>query len=213
MNKAVAFNEHITQYEEWFDLYPEVFKSEVEALREMMPEGEKLTGIEIGVGTGRFAKELGIKEGIDIADNMREIAMKRGIETIPAPAEHLPYGDNRFDFVLMNFCVSYFDNVHAAMKEAFRVLKHGGSLVLSFIDKDSIIGRRYEANKSESIFYKNATFYSVDKIKQEIVKTGFKKLEIRQTLFGELNDIHEFQSSRPGHGEGSFVVVRAVRNT
>lgn len=211
MKRNLPFNDHVAEYEEWYERYPWVFLSEVEALRMMLPEGDKLTGIEVGLGTGRFSQALGIREGIEPSRNMRAMAIRRGIEIVDGVAERLPYADLRFDFVLMNFCISYFDDVHVPFKEACRVLKNDGSLVVGFIDKNSIIGEAYEARKADSIFYKQATFYSVDKILFELNRVGFKHITLCQTLFGDLDSIKEYQPSKPGYGEGSFVVIRAMK--
>jgi SAM-dependent methyltransferase len=209
MKKHLPFDEHVAEYESWFDEYPYVFQSEVEALREMLPEGDHLTGIEVGLGTGRFSKALSIKEGVEPSVPMRELAIKRGIEIMDGLAEELPYGDLRFDFVLMAFCISYFDELHPAFKEAFRVLKRNGCLVIGFLDKDSRIGKEYEQRKSDSLFYKHANFYSVEKVKRELKDAGFRHLEIVQTLFHPLDEIQELEHTKPGYGEGSFVVIRA----
>src|SRR5579872_7109242 len=123
MPKTLPFDEHVAEYEEWYSKYPLVFRSEVEAIRELLPKGDNLYGMEVALGTGRFSEALGIKEGIEPSNNMRNLAIKRGIEVMDATAEALPYKDNKFDFVLMVFCISYFDNLHSAFKEAQRVLK------------------------------------------------------------------------------------------
>jgi ubiquinone/menaquinone biosynthesis C-methylase UbiE len=211
MKKQFSFDDHVKEYEEWFDRYPWVFMSEVEALREMLPVGEKLNGIEVGIGTGRFSEALGIKEGIEPSANMRTLAVNRGIEIMDGVAERLPYADHRFDFVLMNFCICYFDDLHAAFKEAHRVLGSDGALVVGFIDKDSIIGMYYEKHKPESTFYKHANFYSVEKVISELNRAGFKHTATCQTLFNALDDIKALQPTKPGHGEGSFVVVKAMK--
>ena len=211
MIKTLPFNEHVAEYEEWYRKYPFVFQSEVEAIRELLPAGNNLYGIEVALGTGRFAKELGIKEGIEPSPNMRALALKKGIDVLSAEAEHLPYKDMRFDFVLMAFCISYFDDLPAAFKEARRVLKNGGSLIVGFIDKDSIIGKFYEQRKPDSVFYKQANFYSTKRIIAELKKLGFKKLQFSQTLFHELDDIKEFEPAKPGYGEGSFVLIKAIK--
>ena len=164
MIKTLPFNEHVAEYEEWFGKYPFVFQSEVEAIRDLLPTGNNIHGIEVALGTGRFAKELGIKEGIEPSPNMRALALKKGIDVLSAEAEHLPYKDMRFDFVLMVFCISYFDDLPAAFREARRVLKKGGSLIVGFVDKDSIIGKMYEQRKPDSVFYKQANFYSIKRI-------------------------------------------------
>ncbi len=48
--------------------------------------------------------------------------------------------------------------VSRVMKEAGRVLKRGGRLIVGEINKDNHLGRFYEAKKEKSGFYKIATF-------------------------------------------------------
>jgi len=91
---------------------------------------------------------------------MGEIAQKRGVEVVEGVAESLPFDDLQFDFVLMVTTVCFLDDIETAFKEASRVLKSGGYLIIGFIDAESLIGKLYEKYKSESTFYKDATFYS-----------------------------------------------------
>lgn len=211
MKTNLPFDTHVAEYEDWYESHPLVFKSEVEAVREMLPEGDKLMGIEIGVGTGRFSQALGIKEGVEPSENMRRLAIDRGIEVVDGSAEQLPYGDLRFDFVLMNFCISYFEDLHAAFREAARVLKNKGTLIVGFIDRNSPIGEEYERRKPESTFYRDANFYTVDKVVRELTGAGFRHFDFCQTLFKPLNEIKEFESAIPGYGRGSFVVIKAKK--
>lgn len=211
MKKHLPFDEHVEEYDAWYDANPFVFQSEVEALREMLPEGDQLSGIEVGLGTGRFSAALKIKEGIEPSIPMRQLAIKRGIEIMDGYAEELPYADMRFDFVLMAFCISYFEELLPPFKEAFRVLKKDGDLIVGFLDKNSPIGKEYEQKKSESIFYKHANFYSVDKVLQELKEAGFRYFHVAQTLFHPLAEITEVEHTKPGYGEGSFVVIKASK--
>jgi ubiquinone/menaquinone biosynthesis C-methylase UbiE len=193
MIKTIPFNEHVAEYEEWFEKYPFVFK------------------IEVGMGTGRFSIELGIREGTEPSRNMRSLALDRGLEVMPGEADHLPFKDMHYDFVLMVFCISYFNDLSAAFTEAKRVLKNGGALIVGFIDKGSIIGKAYERRKPFSVFYKQANFYRPDKIIDELRKNGFKDLQFSQTLFHPLDEIKELEPSKPGYGEGSFVLIKAIK--
>jgi len=211
MIRTLPFNEHVAEYEEWFEKYPYVFQSEVEAIRDLLPTGNNISGIEVALGTGRFSKELGIKEGIEPSPKMRALALKKGIEVMSAEAEHLPYKDMRFDFVLMAFCISYFEDLPAAFREAKRVLKSGGALIVGFIDKDSIIGKFYEQRKPKSVFYKQANFYSTKKIITELKKIGFKSLQYSQTLFNKLDEIKKIEPAKPGYGEGSFIIIKSIK--
>jgi ubiquinone/menaquinone biosynthesis C-methylase UbiE len=203
------FDSHTEEYEAWFERYPEVFQSEVAAIRAQMHElPEEIHGIEIGLGTGRFAQSLGIKEGVEPSEGMRQIALERRIEVMDAQAEKLPYRDLHFDFVLF-VTICFLSDFHEAMKEAKRVLKPGGSVIVSFIDKEGWIGKFYEKRKNQSTFYRHAHFYTVKQVLDILKETGFKHPLISQTLFGELDQIKEVQVPREGFGEGSFVVIRA----
>lgn len=211
MIETLPFNDHVAEYEEWYRKHPFVFRSEIAAIKEFLPSGENIRGIEVGLGTGRFSKALGIKEGIEPADNMRALAEKKGISVLNAVAEHLPYKSLQYDFVLMNFCISYFDELAAPFKEAHRVLKRGGCLLVGFVEKDSRIGKYYQQRKPESVFYNKATFYSVSKVEKELKSAGFKKLEFLQTLFQTLDNIRTIERPLPGHGEGSYVVIKGLK--
>ena len=212
MIKTQPFETHTVEYDEWFDNNKPIFESEAEALREALPFGD-LHGIEVGLGTGRFSVALGIKEGIEPSFESRKIALKRGIEVMDAVAEDLPYKDLHFDFVLMACSINYFNDLPQAFLEAKRVLKPEGSIIVGFIDKDSIIGKIYETRKEnkETTFYKQATFYSVDKVVSKLKQAGFHKMEISQTLFNPLEKINKFEATKPGYGEGSFVVIKALK--
>lgn len=210
MAKTAAFDKHVAEYEAWFKKYDAVFRSEVEAIREMLPPGDSY-GIEIGLGTGKFAIALGIKEGIEPSAPMRELALSRGIEVMNAAAEHLPYRDMHFDFVLMVTCINFLDDPNQAFKEAHRVLKRGGRLIIGTIEKYGNLGRAYEARKAESTFYREANFYSTDKLEERLRSAGFRQFEYSQTLFHGLDEIKEFEPAKPGFGEGSFVVIKATK--
>jgi len=80
---------HASEYYEWYDKYPFVFESEVEAIRDELPLGDSV-GIEIGLATGRFSVALGLKEGVEPVFELRKIALSSWIEVIDAVAEKLP---------------------------------------------------------------------------------------------------------------------------
>ncbi len=206
-----VFNDYVEDYEAWYDKYQEVYQSEVVALEEQLQKlPENIRGIEIGLGTGRFSVPLGIKEGVEPAEAMAQKARKRGIEIMKGTAERLPYADLTFDFVLF-VTICHLDNMVLALSEAHRVLKQNGTIIIGFIDKDQSVAKQYEEKRHRSTFYKNAKFYSVARIKKLLADSGYKDLEFNQTLFGALDEIQKTQMPKPGHGEGSFVVVKAIK--
>jgi SAM-dependent methyltransferase len=209
-DQLTVFDRKAEHYDEWFDRHPYAFQSEVEAIREFLPLGES-HGIEVGLGTGRFARELGIKEGIEPAFAMRRIAVNRGVEVMDAVAERLPYKALHFDFVLMTSCISYLTDVKKAFREANRVLKWNGSLIVGLLDKQGIIAQDYADRNENDSFYQNATFYEPTQVLNWLREAGFRQFEVLQTLFTPLNEVIEVQPAKLGFGEGSFVVIKAKK--
>ena len=63
MPKISPFEKYAEQYEEWFVENRWVYEAELRAVKAMLPVGGH--GVEIGVGSGRFAEPLGIKIGVE----------------------------------------------------------------------------------------------------------------------------------------------------
>jgi ubiquinone/menaquinone biosynthesis C-methylase UbiE len=207
--KTKPFDEHIAEYEKWFTINKFANESELRAIKALLPKGEN--GIEIGVGSGRFAKPLGIHWGIEPSAKMREAAQKRGIDVIEGVAEDLPFDDSQFDFALMVTTICFLDDVERALEEAYRIIKKGGSLVIGFVDKTSMLGQLYLKHKNESVFYASATFFSVKELIFYLKKAGFVNLSFAQTIFHVLPEITAIEPVQIGYGSGSFVVVRAQK--
>jgi SAM-dependent methyltransferase len=201
-----SFDKNVERYEAWFLENPLAYVSELRAVRELLPPGE---GVEVGIGTGRFAAPLGVRRGVEPSRPMAELARNKGIDVTIGVAENLPYGDGEFDFCLMVTTVCFLDDRELAFREAHRVLKSGGSFIIGFVDRESLLGREYLKRKDESEFYKAATFYSVPEITAHLEQAGFGHFEFRQTLFRPLGELQEVEPVKEGHGKGSFVVVRS----
>ena len=211
MPKTEPFDNHLKEYEEWFDSNHYVYLSELEAVKQLLPTSGR--GIEIGIGSGLFSEPLGIKEGCDPSAEMRGKAGRRGLEVTECVAENLPYDNNSVDYALMVTTICFVDDPQKTFEEIFRVLKPGGSVVVAFVDKDSPVGKIYLENKDRSMFYKEATFFSTNEIQQLLQKAKFEISETIQTVFGLLNEVHEVQRPKEGHSEGSFVVVKGEKIT
>jgi SAM-dependent methyltransferase len=204
-----AFDRNVAEYEAWYEEHPEVFASELAALKahfQRLPE--KLRGIEVGLGTGRFSVPLGIQEGVEPSGPMAEKAIGRGIEVVNARAEQLPYADMQFDFVLF-VTVCHLRSLKHAIYEAYRVLKPKGLIIIGFLPKDRPVARAYQDRRRFSTFYRDAVFHTPGELKKLLEETGFKSAEFNQVLFGGAEGLQEEEIPKPGYGEGSFVVVSA----
>ena len=199
------FEKYSDAYDEWFKRNSDLYDAELEAVRQLIPSG--IEGMEVGVGSGKFAAPLGIKIGVEPSEKMAAKARMQGIDVYHGVAEALPFSDCRFDFILMVTTICFVDNILKSFTEAFRVLKLGGSIIVGFIDKESELGRQYEDRREESYFYKEATFFSTQEVLHYLKRAGFEIEQIRQNLIpGELPS-----TILDGFGQGAFVVVKGTR--
>lgn len=209
MEKVEPFDRYADRYEGWFERNRHAYESELLAVKRLLPESG--VGVEVGVGTGRFAEPLGIKVGVDPSARVGEVARRRGIEVIAGVGEDLPFRDSQFDLVLFVTTICFLDDVEGALREAHRVLKPGGATVIGFVDKNSPLGKSYQQRKGENVFYSVATFLSVEEVVQVLERVGFKDFTFAQTIFQSLAEIDDIEPVREGYGEGSFVVVKGLK--
>ena len=167
--------------------------------------------LEVGVGTGRFAAPLGIRVGIEPASSMRRVAQRRGINVVGVVAEHLPFKHSSFELVVMITVVCFVKDIHKAFREAFRVLSDDGIIVVGIVDHGSPLGQKYLKDKQKSLFFRGATFYSVDEILKVMRQTGFDNSSFRQTVFGDVSKVSESETVRTRYGTGLFVVIRGEK--
>jgi len=205
MTNIRSFENNAEKYDDWFIKNKYAYYSELKAISILLPKDG--FGVEIGVGTGRFASKFGITLGVEPSKLMADFAKNRGIAVVIGVAENLPLIKKQFDYVLMVTTICFLDDIKKSFNEVYRILKPNSLFVLGFIDKNSSIGRLYQKNKDKSKFYQNALFYSVDEVIYYLKKTGFKDLTFYQTLFRNPENLSEIDSVRKDCGEGSFVVV------
>ncbi len=218
MNTIQSFNDLAEDYDSWFDENSEVYKAELETLAAMVSENGR--GLEIGVGTGRFAAPLGIRTGIDPARRALRFALSRDILVCQAFGERLPFGSDQFDFVLINTVDPFVDDIQIILNEIHRVLNTRGRIIIGMIDKASQLGLVYDAEKEKDPFFRDAHFHSSDEIIRHLRDTGFSNIVSRQTLMGDpFAAAHEREKEdettgktlaiQDGYGEGGFVALRA----
>ncbi len=210
MPKIESFETCHHRYDAWFQKHEAAYYSELLGVRAMLPW--RGMGLEIGVGSGRFAAPLGVRFGVDPSGAMLEYAAKRGLVVVQGTAEALPLADASFDYALIVMTICFVDDVCTMLAETGRVLKQDGQLVIGFIDRNSSIGRHYQAHKEENVFYREARFYSVGEVERLLYEAGFSETAWCQTLHKPLGQIREIDPVRPGCGQGAFVVVRATRH-
>lgn len=83
--------------------------------------------------------------------------------------------------------------------------------VIQMLDKNSPLGKQYEAKKNGSKFFKQALFYSVDQVMEWLKIVEYDHIQALQTIFRKPEEITALEPIRDGFGEGLFVVLSAQK--
>ncbi|MFC2165881.1 class I SAM-dependent methyltransferase [Acidobacteriota bacterium] len=204
---ADLFDLNYMQYDKWYDNNKNAYLSELEALKKVVPK--KGNGLEIGVGTGRFAAPLGIKFGVDPSRSMIKLAKKKGVDTRLGFGESLPLPDAFFDYVAIINTLCFVKSPRKVIMESVRVLKNDGKLIVGIIDRDSFLGQAYQAKKSR--FYKYANFFNVEELTDLTKGFGFNQVSFYQAIFQFPEKIQSIEEPREGFGTGGFVVATSEK--
>lgn len=202
-----AFDQNTLEYDRWFENHSTVYQSEILAIQQALPKDK--TGIEIGVGTGRFAEPLQIRFGVEPSENMARMAKKRGIHIYKAYGENLPIENESFDFALMVTSVCFISDIPKAFSEVYRILKPRGEIIVAIMNKNSELGKKYQAGQASSKFYRDAHFHSTEEITDLLEQSNFQEFDYWQTLTKPKEN--EIEKPLKGYGKGSFVVIKAVK--
>ena len=104
--------------------------------------------LELGCGTGlilgRIARTAKEAVGIDLSEGMAQQARERGLDARIGSVCDLPFDDEQFDLTYSFKVLAHVPDIEAALREAARVTRPGGHLLLEFYNPWSL---RYLAKK------------------------------------------------------------------
>lgn len=117
--------------------------ADLEVLDAIVREARPARALDLGAGGGHVSYLMArYSEVVTASDLSRQMlaavaatARERGltnIETVEAPAEHLPFEDGRFDFLACRYSAHHWRDFESGLRQARRVLKRGAPAV--FID-------------------------------------------------------------------------------
>jgi ubiquinone/menaquinone biosynthesis C-methylase UbiE len=174
-----VFDSYAQDYDHWFEDNPEVYRVQLDILwRCMRKSGFTGVGIEIGVGSGRFAVPLGIPFGLDPSLHLLDMARSRGIEVIRGIAEQMPFCAETFDFALLMTSLCFIPDPARACQETCRVLKRGGKVMVGFLEQGGEIVTTYTLTPDKGRFLQHALFRTGDEITTFLGYAGFYAIKI-----------------------------------
>ena len=216
-----AFEETAEDFDSWFNKNKVVFESELLAEKYFLSNPKN--SVSVGVGSGLFASRLGIEYGIEPSKEMAKLAEKRGIRVKIGTAENVPLEDERFDTVLLSTALSYANDRQKAVQEAYRILKHNGHIVVSFLAREGSYAMMYDLaylrgkHDPETApkypypikFIKETHWLSTGEINNLLEDAGFVNLKYVQTFTKHpkyTND--EVEEPIEGYEKGDYIVVQ-----
>ncbi|ACB40775.1 methyltransferase domain-containing protein [Pyrobaculum neutrophilum] len=152
-----VFRSRAVDYDRWYAAHPALYRSELDAVSRFDCRG----GVEVGVGTGRFAAPLGVRVGVDPVREMLKLA-PGALELVEAVGEALPLRDKSLPCALLVVTLCFVDNPRAVLREAARVAER---VVACIVPRESPWGRLYvEMGAAGHPFYSRARFYTLGEV-------------------------------------------------
>ena len=131
----------ITAYAEWSHNYPAhahnpLMRAEERALLDLLPDPRGKIALDLGCGTGRYARilhERGATRviGTDLSPEMLARADKQNASFILSDLDQLPFANCFFDLVVCGLAIGHIQDLHRALAEISRTMQRGGTLLYS----------------------------------------------------------------------------------
>jgi hydroxymethylpyrimidine/phosphomethylpyrimidine kinase len=222
--KIQHFKYHANDYDKWFKSNKILFENELKAQKKALKNPEKT--LAVGIGDGLFAKELGIKEGIEPSEDMAKLAKSKGLDVKIGYAEELPYDDESWENVYLGTIMASVNDKRKSIQEAVRVCKKNGEIIISILPKESSFPLLYDLSYLKGEFdkkispeypyplefLKDVKWATVEEVSDLLKEYGIKNIEYIQTLtmHPKYSNIIE-EEPRSGYTHGDYVIIKGVK--
>ncbi len=192
---------------QWDKMRKEFFPDSVrETAIETANVKEDETAADFGAGTG-FMTEILLKKGLNVVaiDQSKEMISvlkdkfkeSDNIDLVLGNAEYVNLGDNTFDYAFANMYLHHTEMPKNAIKEITRVLKPGGKLIITDLDKHKHEFLLKEHNDRWSGFERAdiKNWYSAAKLKDIKVDCVGEKCCSRSETSNDIAEISVFIAS------------------
>lgn len=182
---AEPFDRFAEQYDAWYQgpLGCIAFPQEVDALRPLLHDLPS-PWLEVGIGTGRFAAALDVPYGIDPSLGALKLAGARGRHVVAGRGEALPFPDQSFGAIVLVVTLCFVADPLSVVREARRVLRLDGAIVLGLVLAESSWGQHYQNLAAAGHpYYRLAHFFTRPQTHRLLRRAGFVIVRERSALF------------------------------
>jgi len=172
---------------DWFMKFWRLYKPEA-IIRALEPKKKEII-LDIGGGTGYIANQISKKcKKVIVLDSSAKMLRQAKKYKNPklilcnASALSVPYKKGYFDAVVFTGALHHINNSDLSLKEAYRVLKKNGKIVILEFSKKSFIGKILYL--FEIIYVEAIKFFRPEELRKKCLKAGFQG-EIKKISRGE----------------------------
>lgn len=169
------FDSRPREYDAWYDENPEVFRQELELIRDWV---KGFPSLEIGAGTGRFASALSFGFALDKAKGALQLAKERGVIPVLGDAGLLPFRGGLFATAGIFFSLEFFSEPARVIAECHRVLAPAGRLLILHILLDSARGHEITQKKCQGFYAGMVQLYCIQDVR--VMASGFRAVDQRE---------------------------------
>ena len=149
--------------------------------------------LDVGCGTGGFARAIAASAaarvtGCDCSERFLEFAKRQppaagaDVDWVVGDAEQLPFADGSFDRVLLSLVLHQLARPDAAAKEAFRVLRSGGLVLVRTIAPEDVAERVPERYLPAMAAADAARLPRLETIVGWLEESGFRNVALERHL-------------------------------
>jgi len=160
-------------------------------LKEMIRSGNSMKVLETGCGTGRFCFALAKDfpdinmQGIDISEDSIDLCKKaktelhiRNVSFQVMDINHMNFEEGSFDIAFNEGVIHHLSDDLTPLKEMVRIVRKGGSILLTVANKSCLPHTIYKAIKGKRYEYGHEKSYKCSELIALMEKAGLKDIEV-----------------------------------
>ena len=211
-----VFEKSAATYDDWYDkpIGVYAFRSELNGLITLLPPSG--VGVDVGAGTGIFAKHLS-SEGrtvicLDPSSKMLEKAVERNLMAVLATAEDIPLRHRSVDFAYMVTVIEFLPDPLKALRSIGSVIRPDTPLVIIFINRESAWGELYSKRaEGGDLIFSHSRLYNLVEIRRALKETGYEPMEIVGTLTASPDEPSNEINLAPATPGAGIIMIKARR--